>query len=174
MNPFYDHFKSLIGEGIGDNDDNIGDIYRSIMYQRGYGFDDEFVDYDATYGLGFGEVLSNVFRLATPLLKKGLQYLGNQAVSTVANIAQDAIAGQNVAESAKKHVSHAAGDVFAKAPAAIANSVLKTRGIKRGPDSSLEDVNWGRRSRQKRIRKNIRGKIGRGLLQEYPALKKIN
>lgn len=172
MNPFYDHFKSLIGEGIAD-DDHIGDLYRSVLYQRGYGFQGD-VDYDMTYGLGFGDALSNLFRLAKPLLKQGLQYLGSQAVSTAANIAQDAIAGENLADSAKKHVSNVASDVFARAPGVIAQTVLKNRGIKRGADSSSEEANWIRPSkvRPKRSRKKT-GKIGRGLFEEYPALRKI-
>lgn len=177
MNPFYEQFKhdAMIGGGLGDQE-GIGDVYRSSLYQRGYGLGFD-VDFSETHGLGFADGLMSLIRYAMPMLKGGLQYLGKQAVSTAANIAQDAIEGKNVKEAAKEHISKAGEDLFAKAPAAIADAVIKTGGVKRKASFSRESpgvlVSRARPPPLKKPRKSNFQRIGKGLVNSYPALAKI-
>jgi hypothetical protein len=170
MNPYYDQFKYLV-EGSGGGED-IGDVYKGVLYQRGYGLDSEM------HGLGFADGLMRMFKFVLPALKTGLQYLGKQGVSTAANIASDAISGKNVSESIKEHVTGAAEDLFAKAPDAL-SSVIRG-GQKRKRASVLEGVEpdgyqQPPRVKRRKLRKNYSSsrKIGRGLLSTYPVLAKI-
>jgi hypothetical protein len=166
MDPFYEHCKrQATGGGLGSPDE-IGDVYRSsVLYQRGFGFGEEY-DLSETYGLGFGDSIMQLFRLAAPVLKKGLtsglKMLGNTAVNTAANIAQDAIAGENVKESAQKHVSAAAEDVFARAPAMVTALLKKSRANKRKSSSRPSAGRVVASARKRRV------------LQEYPGLEKLS
>lgn len=169
MNPFYDQFKHMatVGSGMGDDDDNIGHVYKSVLYQRGFGIGHEF-DFGRVHGLGFADGLMSMIRMAMPVIKKGVQFLGNHAVSTVANIAQDAIAGENVKDSARKRVSEAAEDIFARVPQALAANVLKTQGRKRLADSRSGKLVASGRWRAKRSR------FARENFEDYPGLEKLN
>jgi hypothetical protein len=183
MNPFYDHFKYLATRGAGGGNDerDIGDVYRGVLYQRGYGLEYDAISYNDMHGLGFADGLMSMFKFVLPALKTGLQYLGKHAVSTAANIATDAIAGRNIAESAKDHVTDTAKDLFAKAPDAL-SSVIRG-GQKRRWNSSLETAGEEGGRLIKRVAKKKRKlsyksrnkyrAIGKGLLSTYPALEKI-
>jgi hypothetical protein len=71
-NPYKNYYSNQAGSGIGG--------FQGVQFQRGAGF--------------FG----NVFRNAIlPLLK----YMGKQVINTGAQVAEDAISGQNVLESMK-------------------------------------------------------------------------
>jgi predicted house-cleaning noncanonical NTP pyrophosphatase (MazG superfamily) len=160
-NPYYEHFANIIGRGAdndnddNDDDDDIGSTYRGVLYQRGFGgrFTD---DYDEIYGLGWGTTLKNLFNFAKPLFKQGAKYLGRKAVDTAANIANDAISGENIKESVKRRITDTGEEIFAKAPEVITQLVNKRQ-------ASKIKTNKGRKRR----------KIGRGILQEYPGLKKL-
>lgn len=164
------------GGGLGDDD--IGSLYKSIQFQQGYGFGymDPF-PYES-YGLGFGESISSLFRMAIPYLKEGQTYLGKKAVNTVANIANDAIEGKSVPESAKRHVYEAADDVFAKAPAHLAQ-IANKRGRSQIKSVNHSDASASATTPQRRgttgVRKRLRlGSNARtGLLKTYPALNNI-
>lgn len=172
MNPFYEEFKrdAMVGRGLGDGDE-IGDVYRSVLYQKGYGLGYDF-DPGEVHGLGFADGFMSLIRYAMPVLKSGLQFLGKQAVSTAANIAQDAIEGKNVKEAAKEHIIRAGEDIFAKAPTAIADAVINRTGKKRKVVSQQSAGELVARARPvKRFKKTNR--VGRGLLATYPALAKI-
>lgn len=176
MNPFYDQFKHdvMVGGGFGDGE-GIGDVYRSVLYQRGYGLGYD-IDLGDTYGLGFGDNLMSLIRYALPMLKGGLQYLGKQAVSTAANIAQDAIEGKSVKESAKEHISKVGEDIFAKAPAALAGAVIKPGGVKRkavSQDSPGALVARARQPPAKKVKRGNYQRIGKGLVNTFPALAKF-
>lgn len=161
----------MMGSGVHDTDEDIGKLYKSVLYQRGFGYDQE-LDYHNTYGLGFSDALQGFIRMVTPFFKSGLKYLGTQAVNTAANIAQDVISGANVKEAAKAHVSQTAEDIFAKAPKAIAN-VIKTTKAKRGTVSqepSFDEETPTRAIKRRRYSQDNR----RTLLRAYPALGKIS
>lgn len=174
MNPYYEHFRAVVGEGAGSDDDgdDIGDIYRSVMYQRGYGLGHNEIDFTRTHGLGFGETFASLMSFAKPLLTKGLQYFGKQAVNTAANIAQDAIAGENIGQSAKRHLVDTAEDIFARAPGAIMENVFNSRGPSR-KRASRPSAGELVASSRRRLYNKKRRMTGAGLLKEYPALERI-
>lgn len=175
MNPYYNQFKHMLTSGGGnDPGDDIGNVYKSVLYQRGYGFDQE-IDYNNTYGLGFASNLATFFRMAMPTLKSGLKFLGRQAVNTAANIANDAIAGENIKDSARKHTKATAEDLFARAPSALLKIINK-----RGSGNSRKRIryptlNWqtSGKKKNKRVNLSTTRKVGHGLLEEYPALGRI-
>lgn len=173
-NPYFEHFMAVVGEGSAgsDNGDDIGYVYRTVPYQRGYGWGYHEMDYMQTHGLGFGETIASLFNFAKPLVTKGLKFLGTTAVDTAANIAQDAISGENVGSAAKRRLTDAAEDIFARAPDVIMENVFKNRGSnrKRFIQPSAGELVASARRRGHNKKKRI---TGRGLFDEYPALEKI-
>lgn len=167
-NPFYDQFKLLATRGSGLEDTEIGDVYRGVLHQRGFGYD---FSYNDTHGLGFGNTLMKLFRFLKPSLKSGLRYLGNQAVTTAANIANDALSGRNIKEAAKEHALKVGEDIFAKAPAAINQLITKRGGMKRKLASRRVGKPVAARSAKRK--RHFSGRIGRGLLTTYPVLEKL-
>lgn len=160
----------LYGGSDQSSDENIGNVYKSVLYQRGYGLDHK-IYYHQTYGLGFADTLQGLIRLVAPVFKSGLRYLGSQAVNTAANIAQDVISGSNVKEAAKTHVTNTAGEIFAKAPEALVD-VIKTVKGKR-PALSVPETAEGVTPSFKKRRVAGRYKK-RKLSSSYPALEKIS
>lgn len=176
VNPYYEHFKSFVGSGIPP--DQIGEVYRSALYQRGYGIGNDF-DYSSVHGLGFVDGALRLFRLALPALKSGLQYMGKSAVNAAADVATDAIMGKNVKDSVKEHVSGVAKDLFAKAPVLISEI---NKGVKRKRKGisleGLEEENAPlvavRKPKRARLKYKRGGYIPHSTVFElYPALKKI-
>ena len=55
-------------------------------------------------GHGLGSILSGFFRSAVPFLKRGLKFLGKQALRTGAEIATDVADGKDFAESTRQRV----------------------------------------------------------------------
>ena len=177
--PFYEHCM-LMATGGGINpgsSDEIGELYRSVLHQRGYGLNTEMMDHDHVYGLGFGELMGRLFRAAAPHLKSGLKYLGKSAVVTAANVAEDAINGADIKESAMKHVgdavSDAAGEVFARAPKFLGEvSGFKSGKAKKRPAVTKETP--GRlvaRARSKSKRKRARVTYNPS---DYPGLARLS
>jgi hypothetical protein len=177
MNPFYEEFQHLVGHGV-DRDEGVGDVYKGVFYQRGYGLGFNTTDYGDVYGLGFADNLMSMFRFALPVLKTGLQYLGKQAVSTAANIAQDAIEGRNMKDAAKEHLTNSAQNIFAKAPEMLRDQFINTTNKKRKGVSADESGEGSRPKKKSRVilsnrQRPQQRKIGRGLLSTYPYLEKI-
>lgn len=171
MNPYYNYFKEMSGSGSIDPNEDIGKIYKTVLYQRGFGFDSE-IDFHTTYGLGFADTVQGILRMITPFFKSGLKYLGSQAVNTAANIAQDVIAGSNVKDAAKTHVTQTAEEIFAKAPEAIAN-VVKGNASKRSAVSQSQTLVEAAPPYPAKRRRYTQKK-GKKLLQIYPALGRIS
>ena len=69
------------------NQQGQGPVFYGSRNQRGHGLDN---------------ILSGMFRSALPMVKKGLAYLGTEALKTGAQIANDVADGGNFFESAKK------------------------------------------------------------------------
>lgn len=176
MNPYYEHFKQVCGSGFNKDDaQSVGGVYRGVLYQRGYGLG-QYYNYSDRHGLGFMDGLASFARFLLPSMKSGLKYLGNQAVETVANIAQDAIAGNNLKDSATRRVRETTQDIFAKAPEAIIQAVNgnKSRGTKRRTVSyeSAGKLVASARRPPKRSKK-AKHIVGKGLLQQFPALQRL-
>ncbi len=55
-------------------------------------------------GYGLGGILGGLLRSAVPLLKQGVKAIGKHALKTGVNIAQDALAGQNIKTAAKRRL----------------------------------------------------------------------
>jgi hypothetical protein len=79
--------------------------------QSGHGLP-MFVGYRGQRGHGLGSVLSGFFRSASPLLKRGLAFLGKEALRTGAKIATDVADGQSFRDAAKKRVSERINEVI--------------------------------------------------------------
>lgn len=167
-NPFYDQFKLLATRGSGLDNKEIGDVYRGVLHQRGFGYD---FNYGDAHGLGFGSTFMKFIRFLQPSLKSGLKYLGNQAVSTAANIATDALAGRDIRESAKEHARKAGEDIFARAPAAISQLITKRGGMKRRRVSHQRGRELSARPAKRK--RHFSGRIGKGLLSTYPVLENL-
>jgi hypothetical protein len=179
LNPFYDHFKfeCLKGNGIRDDED-LGQFYRGSLFQRGYGFGEGEPFYgNDIYGFGLGQTLSSLFNMAWPVLKKGLKFLGKSAVSTAANVAQDAIEGKKFKESAKEHLTKATQDILAKAPKIISEGVHGSGGDYLNEDRFLPSVSLLSPTKRKTSSRGKRGgkkrRFGKGLISEYPLLEQL-
>jgi hypothetical protein len=101
--PYYDFFKDSIGKGEGKYYTGIGEPYRiSYRYQKGYGL---LGSTARTRGDGFGNILSSIWRMAFPMLKTGAKKLGTAALDVATNVASDALAGKDIKDSAKEHLT---------------------------------------------------------------------
>jgi hypothetical protein len=174
MNPYYEYFESMLGGGGGPSP-NIGEIYEGINFQRGFGSSEM---WEAQNGSGLSSGLAAIARFALPLLKNGLKYLGNTAVSTAADIAKDAISGENVKKAAKRRFEESAEEVLGKVPGALKR--IGSEMDMRLSDSEYGDIHRETAERngrpRKRNRKNSqfrpRGKAKR-LLAAYPVLRRL-
>ena len=102
--PYYDFFKDSIGQGEGKYFTGIGEPYRlSSRYQKGYGFLGATA---RTRGDGFGNILSSLWRMAFPMIKTSAKKLGSAALDVATNVASDALAGKNIKDSAKEHLTN--------------------------------------------------------------------
>jgi hypothetical protein len=80
-NDYVNYYVSQSGNGI--------PIYYGARMQRGH---------------GLGQIFGGLFRQAMPMLKRGLSYLGRQAVKTGAQVIGDVIDGQSFGAAAKSRV----------------------------------------------------------------------
>lgn len=104
IHPYYDFFKDSIGKGSGTYFPGIGEVYRtSSRYQKGYGLLG--VSGRPRYGNGIGNILSSLWRVAFPMIKSGAQKLGTAALDVATNVASDALAGKDIKDSAKEHLT---------------------------------------------------------------------
>jgi hypothetical protein len=87
-------------------------------------------------------------------------------VNTAANIAQDAINGENIKEAAKAHVTSATHDIFAKAPLALREALNKKPPTKRKAVGKLTPGKLVASARKKK-------KANSYNFEEYPALRKL-
>lgn len=172
-NPYYAHFRITQGKGLPNDSEEFGHIYRRILHQRGYGR-------HLQYGLGWGDAFGKIFNSIKPLLIKGLQYLGQTAVSTGANIASDVISGEDLSDAAKNRLTEAKEDLYAKAPGAVQSLVNSgLQASNKGPSTrrkTLSRQSVGHLATSARIshtHNRKRKKQGRGLHKSFPILSKF-
>jgi hypothetical protein len=200
VNPYYEFFKSQAvsggGMGYGYDQDEVNDVYRGILYQRGYGIGRG--TYGQVHGLGLATGIAKLFRVAMPYLKKALPFLkstaqsvkpfvkpalkegakmlGNTISQAATNIMNDAETGHaSLMNSAREHSSAAAKEVYAKIPELMnqAFNQWKQANLVQNKGSGLG------RKRVSRSRKGPRGggvkraKLNKGLLREYPGLMRL-
>ena len=86
-----------------------------------------FQGYANQRGYGLGGIFKTLYKFimplfkthALPVLKKGAEVLGTEAVKTTANIVNDAISGRNVKNSAQTHLTDAVNSLSSKAQSVI-------------------------------------------------------
>lgn len=126
-NPYVDYFRDSLGRGPGRYYTHIGEVFSATpKYQRGYGYLGGGNRYSFRHGRGIGSTLMSMFRMAMPLLKRGAQKFGTEAVDFASKVASDAIQGQNIKESAIKHASEKAGQLMKDLPGTFSGLIDKT------------------------------------------------
>ena len=99
-----DYYMQQIGSGL--------PVFKGSRYQKGMGLGSMF--------RSFFRCILPVFKThALPAIKSGAKAVGSEAVRSVANIATDAINGQDIEESAKKHAIDSFNTLSTKAKQAI-------------------------------------------------------
>jgi hypothetical protein len=177
-NPYYSFFKETIGRGSGKYYTGIGHVYTTRRgLQRGSGFFMPGAPMFNKRGMGFGNVMRALFRMATPILK----VLGSKAVDVASNIAKDTIQGENIKDSAVRHVSNEGKQLLGRVPSSIRNILDKSGEISAdgiSPTSAeveirpAEEQNKNKKVAVKRAAFKVKNKTfkrGRGI--SYPALK---
>lgn len=102
---YHNFFKDSIGKGSGQFYGGIGEVYKSSSrYQKGYGLLGVSQNNYARHGEGIGSMLSNLWRMAFPMIKTGAQKLGTAALDVATNVASDVIQGKDIKEAAKEHL----------------------------------------------------------------------
>jgi hypothetical protein len=126
-NPYVDFFRDSLGRGPGRYYTHIGEVFSATpKYQRGYGYLGSKDRYSFRHGRGIGSTLMSMFRMAMPLLKRGAQKLGTEAVDFASKVASDAIQGQNIKESAIKHATEKASNIMKDLPGTFSGLIDKT------------------------------------------------
>jgi hypothetical protein len=102
---YHDYFKDSIGAGSGKYYSGIGELYKSsTRYQKGYGLLGVSQNEYTRRGDGLGNMLSNLWRMAFPMIKKGAQKMGSAALDVATNVASDVLQGKDIKEAAKEHL----------------------------------------------------------------------
>jgi hypothetical protein len=131
-NPYKSYYSNQAGSGIGG--------FQGVQFQRGAGF--------------FGNVFKNAI---LPLLK----YMGKQAINTGAQVAEDAISGQNVLESMKARGKMSARSIASDAAKRMDKFAQTGTGRKRKRRSTVpvfiqKRKRTGRRKIQKKARRKAK------------------
>lgn len=107
-NPYFAFFKDSVGRGGGgDYHPGIGNIFSSLPeYQRGYGIlpRGSIPFGRVQVGEGLGSFFVNMFRRAAPMIQSAAKHLFRGAAEIGRDTLSDALAGENIKSSLKKHV----------------------------------------------------------------------
>lgn len=82
-------------------------------------------------GYGLGNILGGLLRSALPVIKQGAKTFGKQALKTGAEIASDALKGQNIKASAKKRLRQAGHEMTSRALQRVSNPKRRQEPLKR-------------------------------------------
>jgi len=164
-NPYTDFFMDSIGRGSGKYYSHIGEIFQaSPQYQKGYGYLGYREKHSFRHGRGIGSTLMSMFRMAIPLLKRGVQKLGTEAVDVAAKVASDAIQGQNIKESEIKHASNTAQKILQDLPETFSGVINKTTDSTPAPIIPPSTLAAPRpQKKRKLLPSSARRKFGRGI-----------
>lgn len=144
QNPYYEYFQQQVGGG-GNYSEGIGEIYNSYPdFQRGYGgiLSRNRSYHRAQIGQGFSSWISRLFRLVSPVLKRGVK----EVADITSKVASDTIQGANLGDSLKKHASDRAAELIEQAPAAFTGFINKRKGAGIRSRSSNSSVSANRGS----------------------------
>jgi hypothetical protein len=106
MNPYTSYYVNQVGSGLPG--------FQGIRYQRGHGF--------------FGRLFSNTL---LPFVKQLLPGIGKRALPSVAGLAQDILAGENVGKSTLKRLKTLGSDVADETLSQITSKFQKGSGRRR-------------------------------------------
>lgn len=149
-NPYYTFFRNSIGHG-NIYHPSIGGVYSSPSdYQRGYGVVVRVtpffqLDERMQAGDGIGSFFLNLFRKATPMIKSAAKTIFRGAAEIGRDTLSDALAGENLKSSLKKHVKT---KVSSTLPTAIAEEVNKRIGSGKKRVSKSRSSSKKRRSKR--------------------------
>jgi hypothetical protein len=102
---YHEYFKDSIGKGSGKYYSGIGEIYKAgTRYQKGYGLLGVSQNDYTRRGDGLGNMLSNLWRMAFPMIKQGAQKMGSAALDVATNVASDVLKGKDLKQAAKEHL----------------------------------------------------------------------
>jgi hypothetical protein len=174
--PYYDYFKDSIGQGEGKYYIGIGEPYRtSSRYQRGYGLSNGFY---RTRGDGFGNILSSIWRMAFPMIKTSAKKLGSAALDVATNVASDALAGKDIKDSAKEHLTNKGVELLQdikKSTSEQTTSPIATMSTVSSPQPSLAapppKQSFRRLARKRTGKVTFASPASRPKQVKYPALK---
>lgn len=175
-NPYVDFFMDSIGRGPGKYYSHIGEIFQaSPQYQKGYGYLGYRGKHSFRHGRGIGSTLMSMFRMAIPLLKRGVQKLGTEAVDVASKVASDAIQGVNIKESAIKHASNTAQKILQELPGTFSGVLNKTAETATNPVIPPSTLVAPRAPKKRKLLpSSARRKFGRGIdskkLKKFPGL----
>jgi hypothetical protein len=97
---FNSYYLNQVGSGL--------PVFYGTKYQRGHGLGSIFKS--------FYRWISPIFKQhALPVLKQGATTLGEEAIRTAANLANDALSGKNIEEAALERAKEAVGSISSKA-----------------------------------------------------------
>jgi hypothetical protein len=165
QNRYYKHFLLTLGNGIDSRiEPNIGSVYR---YRGGLHRGRPHLAFGSIHrrrGLGFGSFFQALFQRAAPLLRN----LGAKTVDLVSNIAKDSLQGENIKDSAIKHIQQAVPAAFSglitrETPVAAAAEKFTILNRRKRPAST----------KRPGVKSSKLRKTGSGINQLYPALELI-
>lgn len=130
-NVYYNFFRSSLNNEEGIEQDggkyynqSIGHVYANPRFNRGMGFPGPA---GSVRGFGIGDVLGRIFQWTQPLLKKLGQKVIDSASNFAVNVASDAVQGENIIESAKKHASVEGKQLLREVPQDLGNFLTKEK-----------------------------------------------
>jgi hypothetical protein len=111
-------------------------VYRGIPRQKGY---------------GLGGIFKSLYRYvlpflkdhALPVIKKGAEFVGNEAIRAAGNIATDAIKGNNIKDSFKQNATNIVDNISAEAKSKLQS------GSGRGRKRKLNKINIKNKTHKK-------------------------
>lgn len=127
-NPYYEYFKFSLQSNDPEQDggkfynSSIGHIYAAPNFPRqGRGLAGPLYSWK---GRGIGSFFSRMFQWSQPLLKKLGQKVIDSATNVTANVVSDAIQGENILESAKRHGIMEGKQLLSDVPQTVGNHIL--------------------------------------------------
>jgi len=109
-------------------------------------------------GAGIGSVFSSLFRTLLPVAKTVGKAVGRQALSTGAQVASDALAGQNLGEALKQRGREGAAQILNKGMRRLNKPKRKPKGK---PKKKRRQTGHGRRRRRTKKRVQKGGGLGK-------------
>ena len=137
---YKNYYENQAGSGVGT-------VFHGSRYQKGHGLGNIF--------RSFIKWVVPIFKThAVPLIKRGAQTLGSEAIRTATNVANDTLNGKTFEESAKERVRESISNLSEKALSAIQSGSGK-RKRKRNKKSKTTKTTFICKTLSKKRRRDI-------------------